>query len=178
MKKIVLDFKQQGPRISLAGVVLLAAGVLVAAQLAMQSSDLHARIGLAEQKLTRLEKEGKRHFQGQPVQAADSATLQLEVKQANEILHRLAMPWHGLFQAIESSNEKEIALLSVQPDMQRGVLRLAGEAKSFDALLAYVERLEKNEALTRVFITQHEIRNQDPDKPVRFSLVANWVEKP
>ena len=176
MKKINLDFRKQAPRFSLAGIFLLVAGAAVVAQLAVQSGDLRSRIQEAEQKLTRLEKEGQRRLQqaGQPTQAADSAAMQLEVSQANEILHQLSRPWNGLFKAIESSNEKEIALLSVQPDMQRRVLRLGGEAKSFDALLAYVGRLEKNEGLSKVFVTQHEIRNQDPEKPVRFTLVASW----
>lgn len=176
MKRLNLDFKRPGPRFSLGGVVLLVAGLAVAAQLAVLASDLRDRIGAAEQKLARLEKEGRRRVV-QRDQPADGAALQLEVRQANEILHQLALPWHGLFKAIESSNEKEVALLAVQPDMQRRVLRLSGEAKNFDALLAYVARLEKNEALSQVYITQHEIRSQDPEKPVRFALVANWVEK-
>lgn len=176
MKRLNLDFKRQAPRIGIAGVMLLAAGVAVAALMAMLASDLRDRIGAAEQKVTRLEKEGSRRV-AQRGQSANGAALQLEVRQANEILHQLALPWHGLFKAIESSNEKEVALLAVQPDMQRRVLRLSGEARNFDALLAYVARLEKNEALSQVYITQHEIRSQEPEKPVRFALVANWVDK-
>jgi Tfp pilus assembly protein PilN len=176
MKRVNLDFKRQGPRFSATGAIVLAAGLAVAAQLAWMERELSANIQSAEQKVARLEKEGGRRVQ-RPGQgrAADGAALQLEVRQANEILHQLALPWHGLFKAIESSNEKEVALLAVQPDMQRRVLRLSGEAKNFDALLAYVGRLEKDEALSQVYITQHEIRSQDPEKPVRFALVATWV---
>lgn len=176
MKKISLDFRKQVPRVSMAGIILLLAGAAVVAQMAVQSADLKSRINEAEQKLTRLEKEGQRRLQqaGQPALVADGAALQLEISQANDILHQLSRPWHGLFKAIESSDEKQIALLSVQPDMQRRVLRLGGEAKNFDALLAYVGRLEKNEGLSKVFVTQHEIRSQDPEKPVRFTLVASW----
>lgn len=175
MKRIDLDFKRQGLRFNAIGVVLLAAGLAVAAQLAWMERGLSAKIQAAEQKVARLEKEGGRRVK--PAQATDGAALQLEVRQANEILRQLALPWHGLFKAIESSDEKEVALLAVQPDMQRRVLRLSGEAKNFDALLAYVGRLERDEALSQVYITQHEIRSQDPEKPVRFSLVANWMEK-
>lgn len=179
MRRINLDFKRHGPRFSVAGAILLAAGLAVAAQLAWMERDLSARIRAAEQKVARLEQEGDRRIRqlGQPTRAADGAALQLEVRQANEILRQLALPWHGLFKAIESSNEKEVALLAVQPDMQRRVLRLSGEAKNFDALLVYVARLEKNEALSQVYITRHEIRSQDPEKPVRFGLVANWVDR-
>lgn len=175
MRRLNLDFKQQRYGYSPIGLGLLAIGLAMAAQVALMEQGLAEKIRAVEQKVARLEKEGTRR--AQPARATDGAALQLEVRQANEILHQLALPWHGLFKAIESSNEKEVALLAVQPDMQRRVLRLSGEAKDFDALLAYVGRLEKNPALSQVYITQHEIRSQDPEKPVRFALVANWVEK-
>jgi Tfp pilus assembly protein PilN len=175
MPPLRLDFKRRRLPFTPAGLVVLAAGAALVTQLAWLDHELKQKLHAAEQKLTRLEKEGKRRVQA-PGQTAEGAALQLEVRQANEILRQLALPWHGLFKAIESSNEKEIALLAVQPDMQKRVLRLSGEAKNFEALLAYVARLEKNEALSQVYITQHEIRSQDPERPVRFALVANWVD--
>jgi Tfp pilus assembly protein PilN len=172
MKALRLEFKRRSRRVTAAGAALLLAGLLVAGQLAVIESDLRSRTRAAEAKVARLETEGRRRVQPQ---AGDSAARQLEIHQANEILRQLALPWHGLFKVIESSNEKEIALLAVQPDPQRRLLRLTGEAKNFDALLAYVTRLEASDVLSQVFITQHEIRTQDPEKPVRFALVANWV---
>jgi Tfp pilus assembly protein PilN len=173
MKRLTLDFKGARPGFGAVSLALLAAGLVTAALVGFAERNLVGKIQAAEKKVVNLEKEGSRR--AQPSRAADSAALQLEVHQANEILHQLALPWRGLFKAIESSNEKEVALLAVQPDMQRRVLRLSGEAKNFDALLAYVGRLEKNDALSSVYITQHEIRTQDPERPVRFALVANWA---
>ena len=88
------------------------------------------------------------------------------------------MPWGELFKRVEASNEKEIALLSIQPDAGKRVMRLSGEAKNFEALLAYIARLEHTPMLNQVYLTSHELRLQDPQKPVRFALTANWTVTP
>lgn len=173
MKPITLDFKRTRPMLGGMGLALLATGLIAAVYVGSAQRELAGKIRDAERNVASLEKAGAHRM---PVaRADDGAALQLEVRQANEILQQLALPWDGLFKAIESSNEKEVALLSVQPEVQRRVLKLSGEAKNFDALLGYIDRLQKNTALSGVYLTQHEIRSQDPEKPVRFSLIANWV---
>jgi Tfp pilus assembly protein PilN len=176
MRPLVLDFKQQRRRVSVLAVVLLAGGLAVAAYAVSVERELAGKVQQAERKVASLEKEGERR--APPAKPTDDAALQLEVRQANEILRQLSLPWNDLFKAMESANEKEVAVLSIQPDIQRRVVRVSGEAKDLEAVLGYVERLQKSAFLSRVYLTSHEIRNQDPDRPVRFGLVANWVEKP
>jgi len=38
--------------------------------------------------------------------------------------------------------------------------------------------LEGSKTLHQVYLTSHEVRSQDAEKPVRFALLANWVVKP
>lgn len=176
MKPIALDFKRTRPMLGGASLALLAAGLIAATYVGSAQHALAEKLRAAEQKMSSLERAGAHRLPA--TRAEDSAALQLEVHQANEILHQLALPWDSLFKAIESSREQEVALLAVQPDAPRRMVRLSGEAKNLDVLLAYIDRLEKSGVLSGVYLTQHELRSQDPDKPVRFALVANWASGP
>ena len=69
------------------------------------------------------------------------------------------------------------ALLSVQPDLQNRIVRIAGEAKTLPLLMAYVRRLGTTRALSNVYLTGHEVKTQDAQRPITFSLVAAWADK-
>lgn len=174
MRALALDFKQTPRRWSLPGLALLVLGAIVLGTVANEERNLAGQIELAESRLAVLAKRGKI----KPALPVDATALQLEIRQANEVLQQLALPWDRLFKAVESNSEQEIALLSIQPDVGKRNVRIGGEAKNFDALLAYITRLEQSEILSQVYLTSHEVRIQDAEKPVRFALVANWVVRP
>ncbi len=176
MRPITLDFRRTRPLLSGAGLVLLAAGLVAALYVGAAQHRLAEKLRVAEQNMHSLEKAGAHRLPA--ARADDSAALQLEVRQANEILHQLALPWDELFKAIETARDRDVALLAVQPDAPRRTLRLSGEARNLDAILGYVDRLERSGVLSGVYLTQHELRSQDPEKPVRFALVANWAARP
>jgi hypothetical protein len=96
----------------------------------------------------------------------------LEVKHANRVVRQLGLPWNALFSAVEGSAGKEIALLSLDPDLQKGMVRIGGEAKDFDALLNYVKELSTREVFGSVMLQNHQIQREVAEKPVRFSLIA------
>ena len=98
----------------------------------------------------------------------------LEVKQANQVVRQLSLPWNALFKAVETSGGKSIALLSLEPDLQKGTVKISGEAKDFDALLEYVRQLSKREVFGSVLLQNHQIQQDIPEKPLRFSLLAHW----
>ena len=104
--------------------------------------------------------------------------LQGEVDQANEVIRRLSMPWNGLFRAIEESAIDRVALLSVQPDSNRQILNLRGEAQAYDDVLAYVERLDASGALAQARLVTHEVKAGDPQHPVVFAVAARWGAAP
>jgi Tfp pilus assembly protein PilN len=169
-----LDFKQSPRHWPWLGLLLLIAGAAWVAYAANEARVLSGQIDLAEARLEVLAKRGK----AQPAPPIDAQVLQQEVRQANDILQQLTLPWNALFQVLESTSEKQIALLAVQPDARKHIVRLSGEAKNFDALLAYIARLEQSRVLNHVYLTSHEVRTQDAEKPVRFALVANWTVQP
>ena len=174
MRALTLDFVRTPRRTVWLGILLLLVGAIVLGTVANYERALADQIELANARLAVLSKGG----QVKPAQPVNAEEQQQEIRRANEILQQLAMPWRALFNAVEDSNEKEIALLAIQPDAGKRVLRLAGEAKNFDALLAYIARLEQSPMLSQVYLSSHELRVQDPQKPVRFALVATWAVQP
>ena len=106
---------------------------------------------------------------------ADTA---LEIKHANEVLQQLSLPWGKLFQAIESSSGKQVALLAMEPDAEKHVVKISGEAKNIAAVLDYIKRLGEQEVFSSVYLQSHQIQQQDPEKPVRFALLAVWRVAP
>jgi len=174
MRALNLDFKYRPPRFPLAGVSLLLLGALVLGVVWGKAHELSGRIELAQMRLQNTAQRGRMPAP----QPADPQAFAEEVQQANDILQQLTLPWDALFKVVETSNDKEIALLSIQPDAGKRQLRIEGESRNLGALLAYIERLEQSRVLTRVFLTSHEVRTQDPERPVRFALAASWVVQP
>lgn len=104
-----------------------------------------------------------------PSPAADVA---LEVRHANEVLRQLGLPWEGLFRAVESSGSKDVVLLALEPDMEKRVLNISGEAKNIPAMLGYITQLGEQEMFESVYLLNHHVQLQTQDKPVRFALIA------
>lgn len=104
--------------------------------------------------------------------------LALEVKNANKALLQLSLPWERLFQAVESAGSKEVALLALEPDTEKQMVKIRGEAKNIPELLDYIKRLEERDVFGTVYLQSHQVQQQDTDKPVRFALLAFWRERP
>lgn len=101
-----------------------------------------------------------------------------EVKHANEVLHQLGLPWESLFRAVESSGSKDVVLLSLEPDMEKRVMKISGEAKNIPAMLGYVTQLGEQDMFASVYLQSHQVQQQSQDKPVRFALLAVLKVRP
>ncbi|HAJ72873.1 MAG TPA: hypothetical protein DCO68_12430 [Methylophilaceae bacterium] len=97
-----------------------------------------------------------------------------EIKNVREAVSLLSTPWSTLFSAIEQINMKEVALLSIEPSTKKQLVVFTGQAKNIQAALTYIERLEALPMLTQVYLQRHNIDQQDPFKPVSFTIVAQW----
>jgi hypothetical protein len=174
--RLHLDFvRPWAPRTGL-GAALLAVGVFAAVAtlveyrvLAVESAQLETRIAdtqrMARRELPRLRQA-----------ALDPKALADEVRNANTVLAQLTIPWGALFREIEAAGDSSIALLSIQPDAGTRALRITGEGKRFEDVLAYIGRLEGRAALANVFLASHELRQGGAQRPVAFALVAQWVD--
>jgi hypothetical protein len=99
------------------------------------------------------------------------------VLRANAVAHELARRWDRVFLAIESANAGDVALLAIEPDARKGLVRITAESKGKGEMLDYVGRLQAAQPLQRVMLDQHEIV-QAAEKPVRFVVSAEWGATP
>ena len=100
------------------------------------------------------------------------------VVRANAVAHELARRWDRIFLAIESANARDVALLGIDPDARKGLVRITAEARGKNAMLDYVRRLQAAQPLQRVMLDQHEVLSEKPEKPVRFVVSAQWETPP
>ena len=174
LQAMKIDFAEHGEGVSAGATaaLLLGAGAMLLAIAAFQ--DILARSALIEAQLGQIRK---------PARTSDAAPggargLGDAVKRANVVAHGLARRWDSIFLAIEAASDVEVALLAVEPDASKGVVRITAEARNKNAMLRYVTRLQARQPLQRVLLEHHEVRLQEPQQPVRFIVAGAWGEAP
>lgn len=175
MLQLDLDYQHSMKPFPWAGVILL---VLAFGALALGNTyyqGLNEKIGYWEFKSGQVLRATQRHVANNPREINNMA---LEIKHANEVLNQITLPWDKLFQAVEWSSGKDVALLTIEPDAEKRVVKISGEAKNIEGVLSYVKHLSEQEIFTSVYLQSHQVQEQNPEKPVRFSLVAAWKETP
>jgi Tfp pilus assembly protein PilN len=172
MQPIELDYLSDGRSIWI-GAVALVAGLFAVLLVAWSYQEESQKVSQQEMLIADV-----RHVsaarQTMVTTEKDSEQVALEVKQANSIILELSLPWKELFNAFESSRLSDIAVLAIEPDAQKGLVRISGEAKSLDSLPGYIAYLQKIPLFTDVALLNHQIQDQDPQRPVRFMIQANW----
>lgn len=175
MRPLSLDYRRDNLIQHWVGVgvlILTVAGVAAMGwyyrKIAEQGARLDAQVAQAERKLH----PGR---SGVMAAAADAQQTGAEIKAANEVIMQLTLPWNELFNALEEANSNSIALLGIEPNARKRVVRVSGEAKNADALFAYLRVLQANKSMSSVYLKHQQIREQDPEKPIRFTLDASWT---
>lgn len=113
-----------------------------------------------------------------PAEAAEEGGESPEaLRDAERVARSLTLPWDDLFRDVEESSDERVALLALQPDAGKREVAIAGEAKDYEALLAFVARLDRREGLRHVHLVRHEMREDDPQRPLAFTLLAGWESK-
>ncbi|WP_295993253.1 PilN domain-containing protein [Rugamonas sp.] len=93
----------------------------------------------------------------------------------NAAIMQLNLPWRDLQDAVAAATPPNVALLALEPDARKQLLKLSAEARNADDMVAYIEQLKQQELFSSVVLTRHEINEQDPNRPLRFDLEAVWV---
>lgn len=174
MARLALDYQRGIRSFPWFGAVLLMSALAVLALTGIYYEELAGKAVSWEVKAGQAIKPGPRTA-GSQHGAADTA---LEIKHANEILQQLTLPWGKLFQAVESSSGNEVALLAMEQDAEKHVVKISGEARNIAAVLDYIERLAAHEVFSSIYLQSHQIQQRDPEKPVRFALLAAWRGTP
>jgi hypothetical protein len=111
-----------------------------------------------------------------PEDAALNAKVALSAERA---VQDLATPWTLLLAELEQASKDsqgQVALLGVEPDHAKHSVRVTAEARTLELALNYVQRLQSSRSLEYPMLDRHEIRADDPQRPVRFELTGQWKD--
>jgi Tfp pilus assembly protein PilN len=94
----------------------------------------------------------------------------------NAAIAQLNLPWRDVLDAVEAATPATIALVTLDPDAKKGIVKGTAEAKTGEAMIAYIEELKRQPFFRFVALTKHEVNAQDPNHPLRFQFEAQWGE--
>lgn len=177
MTELHLDYQRSMTLYRWMGVLLLALSLLTLIAIGIYYRDLSIQVALWEGRVEHMKRAAQRQFPDGRSGEHMAAARGIEVKHANEVLRQLSMPWDGLFYTVESAGDKDVALLALEPDTEKRLLKISGEAKNIAAMLRYIRQLENRDLLGTVYLQSHHVQLQYPEKPVRFTLLAVWRVK-
>ena len=164
--RLQLDFVAPRRRRRLAGIVVLAAALGLAAQLVLQYRDTQDR-------LAQLEAVEAMVSAPRPARALPRERLEAEMKAAQATVRQLALPWSQLIDSLERSAMREVSVLHVQPDAQQRLLRVTAETRGEELMLEYLRRVGAS-GFAEAHLVSHQVREDDPQRPLQFSLQASF----
>jgi len=155
--------------VGIAGICLCIFTVFTAYQLSEQIGTEKTRVSYLKQKL-----DSKKLAEKTPKKSTISET---QANTINSAIRQLNLPWLELLDAMEAGTPQTIAILSLEPDAKKSVLKAAAEAKNTDDMIAYIEKLKRQPFFSYVALTRHEVNEQDANRPIRFQFEATWDQK-
>ena len=177
MSELRLEYQKVSPFpwVGVALLVSVMAAMIFTGNYYVQLSDQAISL---EVKLERIKNKATHGVAGQSADHATQAELAQEVNNANAVLRQLTVPWSDFFGALESSGRGKVTLLALEPDVEKQQVKIIGETRNFEGVMGYITQLEGKPLFSSVYLVNHHVEQQDPDKPVRFSLLATWQESP
>lgn len=99
-----------------------------------------------------------------------------QLAEYNRVTRNLNTPWAAIFALLERRIPRDVALISIEPDAARRIVRLQAEARTLDDLIQCAESLRKDPSVARALPLQHDTNEQDPSRPVRLMLELTMQE--
>lgn len=179
MSRLHIDFAQRGWRRTVfhthpavwAGAVL---GLLLCGGAALAGYQVFEQ---RQQRLAAIERAAQRQAILAQTKLPVKSTVQISEAQAafvNAAVLQLNLPWRDLQEAVAAATPPKVALLALEPDARKRVLKITAEAKNSDDMIAYIEQLKQQELFGAVQLLRHEISQLDPNQPIRFQVEASW----
>lgn len=180
-RAIRIDFAPRGLRRTLfhthpASLALAGVGLLLCAGAAFGAWKLVEQQRLRDEQMRHV-RERVAAMSARPVEVARVVIPEAQAAFVNGAVAQLNLPWRELQDAVAAATPRNVALVSMEPDARKQVLKLTAETKNSDDMVAYVAELKQQETFSGVLLTRHEINEQDPVRPLRFQLEATWIAR-
>ena len=177
MRALHLDYQRDYRPFPTLGVFLLVCASLAVFLTARQYLGFTERLARWEERADAVERIARKKELVLKTSPQNKEQTVREVNRANEILRRITLPWNELFGAVEAVMSKDVALLDMEPDADKQLLKIVGEAKDIPAMFDFIRSLEGKEMFRSVILQSHQVQLQDPQRPIRFSLLADWRDR-
>jgi hypothetical protein len=166
--RVRLDFVAPVHRAPLWGAALCIAGLAAA---------LAVGVAFDRQLAERRRLEAALAATAQPRHRAPTPESLKSAAEAEGIERELGVPWSQLLAELEAAahdSADAVSLLHVEPDPSKQLVRITAEVHDLSAALDYLERLQKSSVLRHPMLESHERRKDDPQRPLRIKLSAEW----
>jgi Tfp pilus assembly protein PilN len=178
MKSIRIDFAPRSVRRSLfqlhpAVLALAGVGMLLCVGAAFGGWRLAEQKREHERQLQHLQ-ERVAAMSARPVEVALVAIPEAQASFVNGAIMQLNLPWRELQDAVLAATPRTVALVAMEPDPRKRILKITAETRTSDDMVGYIEALKEQDSFSSVMLTRHEINEQDPNRPLRFQLEATW----
>jgi hypothetical protein len=166
-----LDFVAAPRRPRLAGLLVMVAALGVAGTLVHKHQ-------AAQERLQHLEAAESLLSSARAPRAVPRERLEEQLKNAQATVRQLALPWAELIDALERSAMREVSVLHIQPEAQTRLVRVTAEARGQPQMLEYLRRVSAAGRFSEVHLLSHQVREDDPQRPIQFSLQASFRAAP
>lgn len=174
--KLQLDFIHQPAfslsRWSVPGVVVLLMSLIIAVFTWQLYNTVALEQNALSSKLSQMNRQSA-HKEA-PLLVVKSQISPEQMQQVQTTVLALILPWNELLQGIEKSDTQDIALLNLEPNSKKQQVTISGEAKNLQAALNYIQKLEAQSMLDKVYLQKYNIDEANLFKPVKFTLSAQW----
>jgi Tfp pilus assembly protein PilN len=175
MRALCLDFVRARRPASLVGLALFAAGALTCGAIAVEALDARDEV----ERLALQSAQAERRVRAQRAVSAPAAAPTPDearaMREANQVIGRLTVPWPRLLGETAAAAGGAVALTGLNPDTQGRSVRIAGVAPDLAAVYAFVERMQALPGFVQVHLAQHEVARETSAGPrVGFVVVAHW----
>jgi hypothetical protein len=172
MRDLALDFQPRRP--GLLTIVLLLAGLLLCADAWLEDNALRIQLDEVEAKLTQAKRRAERIDAGRRDSRPENVFSADESKALHLTIGLIRVDWEKLYRSIDQATSEDIGLLAIRPNAPSKSVQISGEARDMAAALAFVEALRR-EPLANATLLSHQIKQNDPQRPIIFEIAATWL---
>lgn len=172
MREVVLDFQPARP--GLLSIALLVAGLMLGADAWWEDSALRNQLEDVESRLAQAKRIADRRDAGQRDSRPEKVFSAEEGRALRQAIGVISIDWERLYRSIDQATSEEISLLAIRPSAAGKSVQISGEARDMAAALAFVEALRR-EPLAHATLLSHQIKQNDPQRPIIFEIAATWL---